>query len=633
MPESGKRGNCVMRSAASSQEGGSRRSSARGGTARRKRVRATLMFEVALAMIAVVLGAYSTGVFDRAELATVDTRFDVRGATAPPADVVVVGIDDVTFDLGIQWPFPRSMHAKVIDRIVADGASAVAFDIQITEPTEVEEDNALIESVERANGKVVLAATEVDSQGRTRVFGGESVLRAIGARAGNGLVPSDSGGVIRRIPFALDKLEMLAVGAVEVATRRQVDASDFPGDGAWIDFAGPPGTVRTVSYSRVLNGTFPAGLFKGRIAVVGASAPSLQDIHTVSTSGAEKMSGPEVHANAISTILRGIPLRSVPRPVDIALVVLLGLVAPLASLRLKPLRAIGVAAAAAGAFAVSTQLAFQAGKVVVFVYPMLALALTSVGCLAVHYLVATFERERVHDLFSRFVPAPVVNEVVAKATDGIRLGGTETYGTIMFTDLRGFTTFSEKLPAPEVLDLLNRYLSEMSDAILSHGGTLLSYLGDGIMAAFGAPIEDEYHADKALACAREMIGVRLPRFNEAMLAEGYSTGFKMGVGLLSGPFMSGTVGSEQRVEYTAIGDTCNTASRIEGLTKGTPYMILLADSTRDALHEDVEDLVFVDELPIRGRSTAVKLWSLSSLADFGAEPVEAPPEARPAVAI
>jgi adenylate cyclase len=573
------------------------------------------MFEVALTLIAVVLGAYSAGVLERAELATVDTRFDVRGATTPPADVVVVAIDDVTFDLGIQWPFPRSMHAKVIDNIVADGARAIAFDIQITEPTEVEEDNALIESVERANGKVVLAATEVDAQGRTRVFGGDSVLREIGARAGNGLLPSDTGGVIRRIPFALEKLEMLAVGAVEVATGRQLEASEFPADGAWIDFAGPPGTVRTVSYSQVLNGSFPDGLFNGRTVVVGASAPSLQDIHIVSTSGDEKMSGPEVHANAISTILRGLPLRSAPQPLDVALVVLLGLVAPLASMRLRPLRAVGIAVAAAGAFTIATQFAFQAGRIVVFVYPLIALALTSVGCLAVHYLVATFERERVHDLFSRFVPAPVVDEVVAKAKDGIRLGGAESYGTIMFTDLRGFTTFSEKLPAPEVLDLLNRYLSEMSEAILANGGTLLSYLGDGIMAAFGAPIEDEYHADKALACAREMIEVRLPRFNETMLADGYPHGFKMGVGLLSGPFMSGTVGSEQRVEYTAIGDTCNTASRIEGLTKGTPYMVLLADSTREALHEDVDDLVFVDELPIRGRSKAVKLWSLASLAE------------------
>jgi adenylate cyclase len=609
-----------MRSAAASHGGERPRTSSNGGTTGRKRVRATLLFEVGLALIAVVVGAYFAGILDRAELATVDGRFSVRGTSAPPADLVVVAIDDVTFDLDIQWPFPRSMHAEVIDRIIADGARAVAFDIEISEPSgddekSIREDNALIEAVERGNGKVVMAATEVDAQGRTGILGGDELLREIGARAGNAVIPSDSGGVIRRVWFKLEKLETFAVATVEQATGRQVDGSDFPASGAWIDFAGPPGTLRTVSYSHVLSGAFPRGLFKGRIAVVGASAPNLQDLHTVSTSGESKMSGPEIQASAISTIMRGLPLRSVPRPLDIAMMILLGLVAPLASLKLRPLRAFGVAVIAGATYVAVAQLAFQAGWVVLLVYPLLALALTSVGSLAVHYLVATFERQRVHDLFARFVPEAVVNDVVARADDGIRLGGVEAYGTIMFTDLRGFTTFSEKLPAPEVIDLLNRYLTEMSDAILANGGTILSYLGDGIMAAFGAPIEDERHADKALACAREMIGERLPRFNETMLAEGYPQGFKMGVGLLSGPFMSGTVGSERRVEYTAIGDTCNTASRIEGLTKGTPFMILLADSTREALHDVPDDLVFVDELPIRGRSTTVKLWSLESLAD------------------
>ena len=574
------------------------------------------MLEVAVAMIGIVCAAYVTGLFDRAERATVDARFAVRGELQTPTDVVVVAIDDVTFnELGVQWPFPRSLHAKVIDAVVADGAEAVAYDVQFTEETSPREDTALIEAVERARGKVVLAATEVDEQGRTAVFGGDDVLRAIGARPGNALLPSDSGGVIRRIPHTIENLETLAVAATEVATGRPVDRAEFPAGGAWIDFAGPPGTLATVSFSRVADGRFSPGLFEGRVAVVGASAPSLQDVHAVSTSGEALMSGAEIQASAVSTILRGLPLRSAPRPLDLVLIVVLGLVAPLASVKLRPLRALAVAVAAAVAFAVAAQLAFESGWIVALVYGLVAVVLTSVGCLAVHYLVATFERERVHDLFSRFVPAPVVDAVVARTQDGVRLGGTESYGTIMFTDLRGFTTFSENLPAPQVLDLLNRYLSEMSDAILGNGGTLLSYLGDGIMAAFGAPIEDDRHADKALACAREMVGVRLPRFNEAMLADGYERGFRMGVGLFSGPFMSGTVGSEQRVEYTAIGDTCNTASRIEGLTKGTPYMILLADSTREALHEVPDDIVYVDELAIRGRQTAVKLWSLASLAE------------------
>jgi adenylate cyclase len=189
-----------------------------------------------------------------------------------------------------------------------------------------------------------------------------------------------------------------------------------------------------------------------------------------------------------------------------------------------------------------------------------------------------------------------------------------------------------------VIGLLNRYLSEMSDAVLAHGGTLVSYTGDGMMAVFGAPLEQADHADRALAAAREMLEERLPRFNERLREEGYEQGFKMGIGLNSGPFMSGNVGSEQRLEYTAIGDTINTASRIEGMTKGTPYALFLADSTREALTAETLDLLYVDEMAVRGRKAPIKLWSLESDAvlkpDWESEVAkkEPAPAAEPAMA-
>jgi adenylate cyclase len=194
----------------------------------------------------------------------------------------------------------------------------------------------------------------------------------------------------------------------------------------------------------------------------------------------------------------------------------------------------------------------------------------------------------------------------------------------MFTDLRGFTSLAESLTPARVIEILNRYLSEMSDAILDHGGTLVAYMGDGIMAVFGAPLPQPDHADRALAAAREMLDVRLPRFNTWLRAEDLSEGFKMGIGLNSGSVMSGHVGSERRVEYTAVGDTTNTASRIEALTKGTPHQLLLADSTKDALASPPGDLVFVSETDIRGRVEKIKLWTL--------EQKEAPPVERPSPA-
>ena len=181
---------------------------------------------------------------------------------------------------------------------------------------------------------------------------------------------------------------------------------------------------------------------------------------------------------------------------------------------------------------------------------------------------------------------------------------------LLFSDLRSFTTASELLEPEVVIEIVNRYLSIMTEAIMDHGGTLITYMGDGIMALFGAPIEQADHADRAVAAAREMVTTRLDEFNAWMQERGYGEGFRMGVGMNSGPVMVGNVGSERRMDYTAIGDTVNTASRIEGMTKGTPHMIFVSDSTRSMLQRPLEDLFYVDEMQVRGRKRPVQLWSV-----------------------
>jgi adenylate cyclase len=318
-----------------------------------------------------------------------------------------------------------------------------------------------------------------------------------------------------------------------------------------------------------------------------------------------------VQANIIDTVLRGYPLRSAPGWLNILLIVVLGML-PVLTIRLGALPTLGIALAAGGAFALAVQFAFNHGKIVLFVYPLVALALSALGSLILWYILAAFERALTRDVFARFVPEAVVSQVLERTGGDLRLGGEKVFGTVMFTDLRGFTTFSEGYEAEEVIGLLNRYLASMSDAVLAHGGTLVTYTGDGMMAVFGAPLPQDDHADRALAAAREMLEVRLPEFNAWLREEGHDYQFKMGVGLNSGDFMSGNVGSERRLEYTAIGDTINTASRIEGLTKGTPHALFLAGSTKDSLTDPPADLVYIDEMPIRGRAHTIPIWSLAS---------------------
>jgi adenylate cyclase len=150
----------------------------------------------------------------------------------------------------------------------------------------------------------------------------------------------------------------------------------------------------------------------------------------------------------------------------------------------------------------------------------------------------------------------------------------------------------------------------MSDAVLDHGGTLVSYMGDGIMAIFGAPIEQPDHADRAVDAAREMVGSRLVAFNAWYAAAGLGEPFRMGIGLVSGPVMSGNVGSDRRMEYAAVGDTTNSASRLQGLTKDTPHMVLIGDTTRAALTRVAPDLVPVGAMDVRGKRVPAVVWTL-----------------------
>ncbi len=580
-----------------------------GRAAWRRRKTALL---VAVAFLAAGLGvlSYATHLFRRTELQTIDSRFSIRGTQRAPADIVLVQIDPGTLQkLSQRFPFPRAYEARVIDHLREAGAKVIAMDIQFTQPTDPTDDQDLAAAIERAHGKVVLAATEVATNGETKVFGGNQVLNELGARAAYSVLTLDTDGEVRRLSYAKNGLKSFPVVTAELAGH-SVPASLFSHGPLPIDFAGPPETLRQESFYNVLTGKPNPGLYTNKIVIVGASAPILQDVHATATTNGATMSGPEVWGNAVSTLLRGAPLRNVPVWLDVLVIVLLGAIAPLASLRLRSLRAFLNALAAAVVFTIATQLAFNHGWIVAFVYPLFALALGTLGTLAVLYLITAIERERVHDLFSRFVPADVVEQVVARADDNLRLGAVERDCTVLFSDLRGFTSFSEKQPAQRVIEVVNCYLNEMTEAILDSGGTLIAYMGDGIMAVFGAPLEQDDHADRALAAATEMIGPRLDRFNAWLAEQGHDHTFVMGVGINSGPVMAGNIGSEKRVEYTALGDTTNTASRLESMTKGSGHMLFIAETTRERMKSPPDDLILVGELEVRGRRAAVPVWTI-----------------------
>jgi CHASE2 domain-containing sensor protein len=317
----------------------------------------------------IVLVAALTPALERAELTTVDARFTLRG-TQPVSGVAVVGIDERSFsELNEQWPFPRTLHARMIDRLRKAGVRQIVYDVQFTEPSEdPDEDLALYDAVGRAK-RVILATGEVDDSGRTRVLGGdENLAEAGGARAAASTFPTDPGGSIRRYARADTQLATIpALVAERFATPVQTKT-------ALIDFRGPTGTIPTYSFADVLDKHVADAALRDKIVVVGATAPALQDIHPTSAPGDRQMPGAEIQANAIWTALNGNPLAEIPDWVAFLIAVGLGALAALSVHVLGPIRGSVIAVLIGVLYAAGAQLAFNGDTVVTVAVPLVTLA-------------------------------------------------------------------------------------------------------------------------------------------------------------------------------------------------------------------------------------------------------------------
>ena len=570
--------------------------------------RRLLLVLVAAAAVSIALGARAIDALQPLELDSVDARFAIRGTEEPPRDVVLVAFDTASLgELGLRPPIvPRRVHARLIDTIRRGAPAVIAYDFQFIGFGNPSQRADLLAAIERA-APIVLATHDVTGP-PLDVPAGLTDPSRVGAVLGTVGVLADADGKLRRAAYRGPQWKSFAVVAAEVALGRSVETGGFP---APIDYRGPPGTFTTYPIARVLAGDLDPAAFRDRMVVVGATDPVFKDAFQTPMSNAP-MSGAEVHANAIATILAGLPLTAVPNLVDVAIILMMGLAAPLATLRLSAVRVLALGAALLVLFAVAAQLAFNAGEIIEVTYPLLALALALAGSVAVDYVTEIRERMRLRRAFSRFVPDEVIEDVMGRTDEDFRLGGTTMEATVLFCDLRGFSAFAEHQDAVTVIDMLNRYLGEMSEAILSHGGTVVTYLGDGVMAVFGAPVEQDDHAARALAAAREMLATRLPAFNAALQAGGLETQFRIGIGVASGHVRSGNVGSHRRLEYAAVGDTTNVAARLQAKSKETGHPLMIAEATRDLAGPAARDLAFLGEFTLAGRAAPTRVWTLSS---------------------
>lgn len=349
---------------------------------------------VASAVLAVLLGA-AVGlvcVFTPAvrglEQSTLATRFALRGARHPHG-ITLVTIDDRSFAaLRRRWPFPRSWDGRVLEQLHRAGARAVFFDVQFTEPTSPAQDGALFDALGRTGG-AVLATTETDGHGHTDVLGGDANLARVHSRAAAANLPVGQDGVISRLPYAFDHLPTVAVVMDQRLNGHLPPRSAFRGAGAYIDYQGRGGTFPALSFADVMSGHFDPASVRGQTVVIGATSPTLQDLHPTPVDNL--MSGPEVHANTIWTVLHGLPLRGAPGLLSVLLVLAAAALAPLVRWRAPVTRVLILTPAAAVLCLIADQLAFDGGLVLPVVGPVAALATATVSTLIGSHLLATRE--------------------------------------------------------------------------------------------------------------------------------------------------------------------------------------------------------------------------------------------------
>ena len=609
----------------------------------------------------------------------------------PAAPVRIIDIDDQSLRKIGQWPWPRTVIAKLVDRLKQRGASVVAFDVLFSEPDRSSPENSLsflpsvpeVREIRRmaealpafddilakslADVPVVMGIVLNDDNSgelppekaafahagdNPREFvptyeGGLTNLPALEAAArGIGALnwTPDGDQIIRRIPLLIQSrgrlIPSLSVEALRVAQQAStylVKSSDASGARA---FGGKSGVValrvgefivptdgqgqmwlhfthtdqrRFIPAWRVLEDQFDASEVDGRIVLVGTSAAGLFDLRTTPLDAA--VPGVEVHAQAIEQIVSDTFLY---RP-DFALALEMGYML-LAGLILAVLillagaewsAALGTAVIT-GVTLASWQLFQRQGWLLDPFYPSLAAVSVYVFGTLVVYLQTEGERRRVRTAFSRYMSPDLVARL-ADDPSRLVLGGEMRDMTVMFCDIRGFTTISEGLDAHNLTRFVNRFLTPMTDIILSEKGTIDKYMGDCIMAFWNAPIDDPDHDMNACRAARRMVEA-LDRLNAELRGEAEREGrpfhpIRIGIGISTGECCVGNMGSDQRFDYSVIGDNVNIASRLEGQSKNYGVTTVLAETTA----EQARDIACLelDLINVKGKTEALRIFALA----------------------
>jgi adenylate cyclase len=564
---------------------------------RQRRARLMQLWVVGLVAACAVTGASAMGYLESLQARALDLLIYLQ-SPRQPTGLVIVAIDDAAFDaLGRRQPLPRDYLARVLRGVTRAGAAVVGLDISLRTPSAPEDDRAMAGAIAelgaRGERRLVVAGTALPSTGP---LADPAVGRLVMTSAPD--VPVDADAVVRR--------SVLRVGGVPSFAAAVTNAPvPDPRTVYRINFIGPAGSFLTIP-SDAVAAIGDAGVdiagdnpLRGRTVLVGGTFADGRDVHRTPYG---LMPGVEIQANIVHMLATG----SLVRPagwlagftVQLVAVFLAGLV----MVAMRPLW--GTAVCLAGALLLgvpASYLAFSRGGYWVdFLLPVAVTSLLGVGA-------DVLSKRRLRDALGRYVSPEVAARVERNPGD---LEGERRLVSILFTDLRGFTTLSERMAPEQMAARLTEYFDAMTSAIFVRRGMVNDFIGDAILAVFGAPLDDPEHARHAILSALAM-NETLEKLNERWSSDGLPP-LRMGVGIHTGEVFAGNVGRAGKVKYAVVGDTVNLASRVEGLNKemGTTMLVTEASYRAAGLDLEVKDRGLVS---VKGREEPVRVYEVIGL--------------------
>ena len=566
------------------------------------------------------------------DMKTYDAYSCVRGPTSPPTDIVIVGIDQESFSMMKRpWPWPRSIHGKLIRALGKAGAKGIVMDIIFSNPSNPREDRALVDAIREVRNVVLAADVEIV---RTERFSQSMLITPIedfvnaGARFGISSIPLDSDNVVRRIFWGTPEGPSLEVSAAEmlgIPTEKDV--------ARMVHFAGSAQGFPYASYYQALDPErhLPEGFFKDKVVLVGkhsqAKKESFSDVtgkyrlHLQPPSpvrGVDMFATPsyimdnrlspgiEIHASTLQSLIRDDRLSPLRTPGAVILLALLSIFLTLVNRNWSPLKSVGVNfVVGIGYLFVSYLLFSRQGLFLPFAAPLSAVVVNFVSSGIMSYVGVERKRRYLKEAFSHYL-SPQVAKKILQDPERLRLGGQRVQATVLFSDLGGFTEMSERLEPEEVVSIMTRYMTEMTRIIFKYNGTLDKFIGDAIMAVWGAPAEDEDQALHACMAALEMQR-RTKTLSDEIMTQGYR--LSMRIGINTGIVMAGNMGSEERFDFTVIGDNVNIASRLEGMNKVYGTRIMVSEATRAGLDGRASSRE-LGSVRVKGKKQAIRVHEL-----------------------